>query len=800
MAVMRILHVEDNPLDADLTRLALARTLPQSTVVTAPSLAAAAAALDREGPFDVLLVDLQLSDGSGLELVVGVRTRGAPIAVIVLTGSGDERSAVAALKAGADDYLVKGGDYLVQLPALIESAVAYTEAQQGRRKAIRVLYAEHDAMDVDMTRRHLARHAPHIVLESVPTGEAVPTRMQKGPPIDVLLLDFRLAGANALELMTSLGGAGGAPSLPVVLVTGHGAEAVAVQALRFGAVDYIVKRTGYLFELAAVLENAHHRAELERKQAALRSSESAHRLAERALAAISQGVFLTDAGQRIVYANDALHRLTGCAPGTILGREPTFLHGDRTDPAQRDQFGSALAAGRPFAAVVVSHRQDGTAFWNQVSLTPVRDAAGALTHTVGVVQDVSEQRRLEEQFRQAQKMEAIGQLSGGIAHDFNNLLMVIQGHLGCLQGASPLASSQRESLDAITRAADRAAELTKQLLAFGRKQVMQVQPVELTDLVARTLAMLRRVIDRRIEIEVHSASTATWLRADPGMLDHVLVNLCLNARDAMPDGGRLSIQVAPATPQDLLACGLPAGASAAGGWCCLAVSDTGVGIPEAIRGRIWEPFFTTKEVGKGTGLGLASVYGIVRQHGGGCGVDSEPGRGTRMILCLPTAAPPVADAASAHTAPAPAVAAAAPAPALPPAPAGRETILLVEDDEGVGALMHAMLTGAGYQVLTATSGRRALDAWRTHGARIDLLITDQAMPDGMSGQDLARRLHAERPELPVVFTSGYSVEVAGLDAARALPAGCRFLGKPFTRDLLLAAVRDVLSARATPPG
>jgi PAS domain S-box-containing protein len=786
---MRILHVEDNPQDADLTRLVLGRAMPEVMLHTVVSLAEARRALAGSEPFDVVLADLGLADGSGLELLAELRAKDLPLAVVVLTGTGDERSAVAALKAGADDYLVKRGDFLAELPQVLVSAVAFKADQARRSRAVRVLYAEHNMMDVDITRRHLARHAPHIRLESAGTGERALELLCGEARFDVLLLDYRLAGMNALELLAALRDESGAPRLPVVVVTGHGDESVAAQALRLGAADYLIKRTGYLHELTPVIENAHHRAVIARQQLALRRSQSSQWLSERALDAITQGVLVTDAQRRIIYVNEAFTRITGYTEEESLGKPCSFLQGPESDPETVSRMSSALAAGRSFRAVIANRRKAGGLFWNQLTITPVRDEAGELTHFVGVQEDVTVQRSLEDQLRQAQKMEAIGQLSGGVAHDFNNLLTVISGHLGLLEATGRVTPEISESIHEISQAATRAANLTRQLLTFSRRQVMQSRPLDLCEVVDGVMKMLARILGEDIAMTVECPARPAMVRADQGMMEQILLNLTINARDAMPEGGRLVLAVDRCSPGDALAagcrdCGDPESAEKPASLIRLTVADTGHGIAPEIRDKIFEPFFTTKEVGKGTGLGLATVYGIARQHHGGCAVRSEPGRGAVFMVFFPElatfSARPAAPAKTSGGG----------------AGGGHETILLVEDDEGVAAMMRMALELAGYTVLEAASGVQALEVWREQAGRVDLLLTDYLMPDGMTGNDLAKRVLVDRPALPVIYTSGYSADIAGRDLGEGgTGAAGYFLAKPFTRDSLLDTVRRALDGR-----
>jgi PAS domain S-box-containing protein len=385
--------------------------------------------------------------------------------------------------------------------------------------------------------------------------------------------------------------------------------------------------------------------------------------------------------------------------------------------------------------------------------------------------DISERRQLEEKLRQSQKMEAIGQLSGGIAHDFNNLLTVIQGNLGMIRISGDVPEVVAESLDEIGTAVERASKLTEQLLAFGRKQVMQSQDMELNEIVGSFSNMLRRVIGETVEVALDFSTRPLPVRVDRSMIDQVLLNLCLNARDAMPRGGRLTLQTAALRIGADELERMPQGR--AGSFACLWVRDTGVGIaPENLR-HVFEPFFTTKEVGKGTGLGLASVYGILQQHEGWVTVQSEVGRGSTFAIYLPLREAPVAPR---------------PAPAAPAeVPRGSETVLLVEDDPAVRLVATKALARLGYRVLVATNGREAVGIWSEHMGEIRLLLTDMVMPGGMGGAEIARVFRESKPSLRVIFMSGYSADLAGTDIGAS--AGSSFLGKPFEIAELASAMR-----------
>lgn len=388
--------------------------------------------------------------------------------------------------------------------------------------------------------------------------------------------------------------------------------------------------------------------------------------------------------------------------------------------------------------------------------------------------DITERKQIEEHLRQSQKMEAVGQLSGGVAHDFNNLLTVIQGHVGLLEARGNVPADVADSLHEIAHAAARATALTRQLLTLSRKQAMQARGIDANEVVKNISKMLRRVLREDIKLDVRYASASAPIHADLGMIEQVLVNLVVNARDAMPMGGKLSVEVACVEISPEAAKLLPN--ARPGAFVRLAVRDTGTGIAPEVLSKIFEPFFTTKEAGKGTGLGLANVYGIVEQHSGWIEVQTEVGRGTTFSVHLP-----LRDA----SAPAP-----APGALLADFVGGTETILFVEDDLLLRLVIESLLTRQGYRVLTATDGIAALELWRRHHADIRLLLTDMILPNGMNGHELSERLVSEQPDLRVIYTSGYLAEIA--DKKLLLRDGVNFLAKPFDPGRLLNTLRSRL--------
>jgi nitrogen-specific signal transduction histidine kinase len=394
------------------------------------------------------------------------------------------------------------------------------------------------------------------------------------------------------------------------------------------------------------------------------------------------------------------------------------------------------------------------------------------------VEDITERLSLEAQLRQSQKMDSVGQLAAGVAHDFNNMLTIIQGHAGMLMAKSSLPAELQESVQAVYFAAERAASLTRQLLMFSRKNVMQPKPLDLREVVAHLSKMLQRLLGEDIILQLNAPPYISLVQGDTGMLEQVLMNLAVNARDAMPRGGTLSISTGTGQIDEAYAQAQPE--ARPGLFVCLRVSDTGCGMEQATMRRIFEPFFTTKEVGKGTGLGLATVYGIVKQHGGWIDVASEVGKGTSFNVFFPAMGDPVVGMQAETT------------EAVTEVRGGKETILVVEDEPVLRDLAQAILQDCGYEVLEAGTGSEALQVWNKIQGNVDLLLTDMVMPDGMSGMELAQRLRDTRPELKIILASGYSMDE--LDTGFVRQGHALFLQKPYTHVTLPKAVRDCLDA------
>lgn len=514
-------------------------------------------------------------------------------------------------------------------------------------------------------------------------------------------------------------------------------------------------------------------------RAALETELEQRRQAERVLsyqakliAQTRDAVVATDAGYLVTFWNEAAERLYGYSSSEVLGRRieeiVPFFVGNET----RHDIRRKLEQRGEWSGEVSFKNKSGSVVFADMVLSTIKDSDGRTTGTLGGIRDITERKRLEEQLLQSQKMQAIGLLAGGVAHDFNNLLTVINGYTQLARDEADDGSSSAGYLSEVLTAGKRAAELTQQLLAFGRKQVLQLQVLELNLLVSDTERLLRRLIGEDIELILELDPAAGCIKADAGQIQQVIMNLALNARDALPNGGRLvlrtsSVEIGPRA--------MTGHAEVVPGrYAVLTVEDNGTGMDEETKRRIFEPFFTTKETGKGTGLGLSTVYGIVKQSGGHIWVQSQRGKGSTFTVSLPTVT---------------AVPASPPQSSEMPSLDGEGSLLVVEDQTEVRELVCRVLQSCGYRVTAAANAEEALRIGGTPGSRIDLLLTDVVMP-GMTGPELAVKMKLLRPSLKVLFMSGYS----DLDSAQraCLESKATCLQKPFLPAALAARVRDIL--------
>jgi PAS domain S-box-containing protein len=637
--------------------------------------------------------------------------------------------------------------------------------------SLHVLLVEDRDVDAELVQRELQRAEIECRTRRVDTEKDFRRELRDFAP-DVVLADYSIPGFGGMPALEILRRE--APLVPLIVVTGSIDEETAAACIKAGAADYVLKT--HLVRLGpavrSALEMRNSRAERAAAEAALRTNEQRFRaLVEHSWDAIA--LFGPDGA--ILYGSPATTRILGYDLSEFVGRNALeMIHDDDRDTVVgRLTEAMANPGGRVDVAARVRHK-DGSWRYLEGVLTNLLDdpSVGAIVNNY---RDATERRSLEQQVIQAQKMEAVGRLAGGVAHDFNNILTAIGGYTDLLLADLPLDDPRREDVDEIHRAADRAAALTQQLLAFSRRQVLQPKVIDLNALVSNVEKLLRRLLGEDVLLATALAGDVGRVRADPGQLEQVIVNLAVNARDAMPTGGRLTIETSNV---DLDAAYAAEHRSVVPGpYVVIAVSDTGTGMSADVQSHMFEPFFTTKEVGKGTGLGLATAYGIVKQSGGSIWVYSELGHGTTIKVYLPRVDEPAEPLGSS-------------APVDATSLRGTETILLVEDEPSVRAVARQILARQGYVILEAPDGQTALAMVDGGGPSVDLVLTDVVMP-GMSGRGLADQLATRCPGLRVLFMSGYTDDA--IVRHGMLEPGLAYLQKPFRPDALVRKVREVLN-------
>jgi PAS domain S-box-containing protein len=765
---INILIVEDSADDAELVLAELRRAgiEPEwQRVETEPDFVAAL----KQSP-DIILSDFSMPQFSGFQALGLLQASGRDIPFILISGTMGEETAVEAMKRGAVDYLLK--DRIVRVGAAVRSALEQKKLRLEHEKLKREIIMREQQLNaffsgataglalLDRELRYLQINETLAEMNGLPAAahlgrtvrEVLP---QFAPLVEPFFQKVLATGESVLNVEVS----GEKPNQPGVLR--HWVESI------FPIVGKGGMPNGFGVIVVETTERKH-------AEEALRAGEERFRqFAEN----INEVFWITNpAGEEIIYVSPAYETIWGRTCANLLEMPATWL--EAIHPEDRERIAQAMRTKQVRGEYNETYRilrPDGALRWIHDRAFPLRNPAGEVYRIVGTAEDITENRRLEEQFRQSQKMEAIGQLAGGVAHDFNNMLAVIQMQAGLLKDEENLSADQFEAATEIEKAAERATNLTRQLLMFSRRQAMQFRLHDLSEIVASIHRMLQRVLGEDVLIEFDYAAEPLFIRADSGMMDQVLMNLTVNARDAMPDGGRLTIETSAVELDEMAAAQLPS--ARPGSFVCLSVSDSGCGMPPEIVSHIFEPFFTTKGVGKGTGLGLATVFGIMQQHRGWINIQSEVGKGSTFRIYLPREAEPMEVAAA--------------LPMSAPAQHGKETILLAEDDASLRGSIGKALTRLGYRVLEAATGLNALELWRQNRNEIRLLITDMVMPDGMNGKELAQRLHREDPQLKVIYTSGYSTDFANKNLH--LDAHINFLAKPFDVSKLAQTVAEVLA-------
>jgi len=634
-------------------------------------------------------------------------------------------------------------------------------------RRVRILVVDDSAADAELMISLLQREGLPIVAHRVDTPESFQQRLTEGD-FDLILSDHNLQTWNAMDALQILQRSG--RDIPFIVVTGTLGDERAVEYLKNGANDYVLKENLERLPMAVrrALQEKSQRDENQQLQAKIQASKEAW---ERTFDAIPDSIMLLDRAGRILLANSATGTLLGAGAHDLIGKECFAVVHNFCSAHQECPFQRMLSSGREEEAEITEPHLKKIL---RISCVPLRNGNGKLEGAVHLMRDITERKHFEQEMAQAQKLEAIGRLAAGVAHDFNNILGVIQGYSELMQEQIPESDTAlRRQVSEIAKAAHRAAGVTRQLLAFSRKQVMQLRAVHLTDVVTDLAQMLRTLIGEKIELEIRTADDLAAVKVDPIQIQQVLINLAINARDAMPNGGRLTIS----TCNVELDSQYPRmqGPVVPGRYVMIAVSDTGVGMDENTASHIFEPFFTTKERGKGTGFGLSIVYGIVKQSGGYIWVYSELGRGTTFKIYLPQLAGESANVV--------------PIAALLSEKASPATILVVEDEEALAEMLHTSLEKCGYTVLQAATGEEALNIAHSYDGTIDLLLSDLVLRGTMDGIELADEWAVTRPNSRLILMSGYSDALIGT----GLNTRMELLEKPFTNAELRRKIRRALS-------
>lgn len=641
---------------------------------------------------------------------------------------------------------------------------------------LRILHLEADPKDAVLVKETLGVEGVNCAMTWVRNRDDFIAALEHGG-IDLVLSDVSPPPFDEMSAVTMVRARW--PSIPLIFVCATTGEKLAIELLKRGATDYVLKPG--LFRLVPAVRRAMR--EVENLKGSRRTEASLHETEERLRIVFSEspmGIALVGMDGRPVLTNPALERMLGYT-GEELNRM-TFIEFTHPDDCAKDlDLYQKLIQGRLQSYQMEKRyiRKDGQPVWARLSVSLARETAGHANFAIGMIEDMTERRRLEAQFIEAQKMEVIGQLAGGVAHDFNNILAVIMGYSGLMLEQAGLDEAIKARIETIRDAGERAVGLTRQLLIFSRKQTVELVVLDINAVVKDMDKMLRRLIDETIQMRITLGKQTGYIKADSGYVGQVVMNLVVNARDAMPNGGHLAVTTKNvrldedhtrsrqgATPGD---------------YVMLSVSDTGSGITDEVKKHLFEPFFTTKPKGKGTGLGLATCQTIVERSGGHIEVCSEVGHGATFCVYFPRVEQPLDLAASGILS--------------GPSPRGSEVLLVVEDDPSLRRLTKTILAAQGYEVLSAHNGREALQLAADHkGPAIRLVISDVIMPL-MGGKEMAEWFKTTNPNLKILFASGYTDDAFTKNGM--LQDGFAFLPKPYTHATLTRKVREMLDAPAT---
>ena len=647
----------------------------------------------------------------------------------------------------------------------------------------RILIVDDERQNRDVLEIMLAPEG--FVLLSAASGEEALDIVARQPP-DLILLDIMMPGMDGYQVVSSIKDNPATKHIPVIMVTAMDDRQARILGLRAGAEDFLSKpvdrielcvRVRNLLRLKAYADHHDQYSQMLEGEVSSRTADlvESERLYRSTFDAAPVGIAHAGPDGRWLRINQRLCEILGYSREELQSGGGQELIGSEDAGGEAEAL-SQMAAGTLDRHVVDEKRyrkRDGSFVWARVNTSVHLDAGGEFQHFISVIEDITERRTLEAQFRQSNKMDAIGKLASGVAHDFNNLLTVILGFGELITADVSMPDQRRKDLDEIMKAARRASGLTKQLLAFSRQQVLNTAPVDVNGLITDMTGMLGRLIGEHIAIALVLATDLPLVLADRGQLEQVVMNLVVNARDAMAGGGRVTIETSDVELESSVFHEEPV---LGGRYVMLGVTDSGIGMTEETQRRLFEPFFTTKATGEGTGLGLSTSYGIVKQSKGYIWVSSEPGRGTTFKVYLPVSSRDVR---------VPAVIAVVTVPVR----SASETVLLVEDETGVRELAKRILESAGYRVLEAANGDAAEAVFAHHDDQIDLVVTDVIMP-GCCGPELLSRLQVQAPLLRVLYMSGYTEQSAAQKAG--IDRGLPFVQKPFTAVEFLRQVRDAL--------
>lgn len=797
----QILLVEDDQAHAALISRSFEEQSAPVELTIARSLHEALELLANLAPH-LIITDWFLSDGDGIELLKADSIRGH-YPIIVMTSHGNEQVAVEAMKAGAMDYVVKSEVTLLAMPRItqrvlrewghiVERRRAEDETRQRNREltllnriiaasvsgvseeiletACRELTPAFEAARVSAVLFNTGRTEAKIVAEFA--GEGQPSRLHSNLPVvqnsifqhlltqkTPLVMDAHLDSLQALPLSSTQ-----VAHLLVLPLTQNNMIVGSLNLEVSPPRQFSSAEINLAWSVADQISLALARVQLDNERRQLSA----------VIEQTAESIIITDAAGTILYVNPAFERITGYSRAEAVGQNPRFLKSGKQDNTFYQEMWATISAGGVWRGRLVNRRKDGKLYTEEETITPVRDENGVIVNYVAVKHDVTREQQLEEQYRQAQKMEAIGRLTAGIAHDFNNILTVINGFSALIKTELPPDSSIHESLDKIIDSGGRAANLTRQLLAFSRKQLIEPKVVHLNTIVTEMSNMLHRIIGEDIVLETKLEPDLWPVKIDPTQFDQVILNLAVNARDAMSEGGKLTIETANVNLDESYS--RQHADVVPGDYVMIAISDNGVGMANEVKQHIFEPFFTTKEIGRGTGLGLATVFGIIKQSGGHIWVYSELDYGSTFKIYLPRLM--MTGQQRSQT------------PAVQHLSGGGETILLVEDEPAVRELAARLLRRQGYLVLEAANGKEALQLAQAHHGQIHLLLTDAIMPQ-MNGKALAEAVLKLYPQTKILFASGYTDNIImqfGLMNSEVM-----FIPKPFSPTALVRKVREILN-------